>query len=171
MFKNSQLAIDIDTALSTMIDLLSSFDEQQINTVPFEGSWTAGQLGQHILLSIVNLPKMLNGPSENTTDRAPDSKLTSIASVFNNYELKMTSPDFIKPEEKQYDKADLIADLDRSRNEILVAVNTLDLSQTSTVFELPGEGFLTRFEWLSFVAIHANRHNHQLRKIVDILVS
>lgn len=169
ILSSTALASEVDKALSEMTSLLSSLDEQQINQVPFEGSWTAGQVGQHILLSIVNLPRMLHGPSEETTDRASDSKLGPIKRIFLDYSTKFTSPDFIKPKQKDYDKTELIAALDKTKHEIMEAANTLDLTKTSTVFELPGEGHLTVYEWISFATVHTTRHNHQLRHIVEVL--
>ncbi len=42
---------EIDETFAELQRLISSFDQEQINIVPFEGSWTAGQLAQHVIIS------------------------------------------------------------------------------------------------------------------------
>ena len=46
-------------AISQLIDLMLSVDENKINTVPFEGSWTAPQLLTHVRKSINGLGKAM----------------------------------------------------------------------------------------------------------------
>ncbi len=46
-----QTFAEIDSVLTNMIKTLSLFTEEEINTIPFEGSWTPGQVAQHIILS------------------------------------------------------------------------------------------------------------------------
>jgi hypothetical protein len=40
---------------------LSSIRQEQINTVPFPGSWTAGQVAEHILLSASGVLEVIQG--------------------------------------------------------------------------------------------------------------
>ena len=41
-----------DEAVSQLMDLMLSVDENKINTIPYEGSWTAPQLLRHVTKSI-----------------------------------------------------------------------------------------------------------------------
>ncbi|WP_233074183.1 DinB family protein [Flavobacterium sp. IB48] len=56
---------------SKLHDLVSSFSKEEINIVPFEGSWTAGQTTQHIILACSGLTMLFAGKTEKTT-REPD---------------------------------------------------------------------------------------------------
>jgi hypothetical protein len=159
------LVTRFDTAFSELIALLNSLDQEQLDTVPFEGSWTAAQVGEHILKSAINTPKLLRGATI-TTDRAPDEKVAWMEEIFLNYDSKMKAPDFIIPEVRTYIKSELVGPLESVRKEMIEAARTLDLSETCTVFELPNSGKFTRYEWISFVAIHTTRHNHQLQRII-----
>jgi hypothetical protein len=47
------------------------------------------------------------------------------------------------------------------------AVQTADLTKTCLAFELPVYGFLTGLELLSSVNSHTQRHNLQLRRILE----
>ncbi len=42
----NELLTAIEEEISQLLDLISSLDENKINTVPYEDSWTAGQLSR-----------------------------------------------------------------------------------------------------------------------------
>jgi hypothetical protein len=155
-----------DTAFTDLIGMLNSLDQDQLNEVPFEGSWTAAQVGEHILKSVFATPRLLRGASIPTTDREPDAKVAWMEDIFLNYDTKMKAPDFIIPEARTYVKSELTGPLESSRQQMIEAARSLDLTETSTGFELPNSGKFTRYEWISFVAIHTTRHNHQLKRII-----
>ncbi len=54
------LLIHISNTKSELLHVLNQFGQQNINTVPFEGSWTGGQVAEHVL-------KSLSGAVGNTT--------------------------------------------------------------------------------------------------------
>ena len=55
-----ELFISIDETTSELLKVLSSFNEHQINTVPFENSWTAAQVADHINKSNISMIKSLS---------------------------------------------------------------------------------------------------------------
>jgi hypothetical protein len=77
----------------------------------------------------------------------------------------MTSPDFLVPEKKTYDKDEMISTLSDTYTGIVDSGTKVDLSKTLTDFEIPGYGHLTRLESVYFVIAHTERHIHQLKKI------
>ncbi len=83
----------------------------------------------------------------------------------------MTAPDFIVPEDKIYEREDLLISLDEIKSKINEAVQTADLTKTCLAFELPVYGFLTSLELLSFVTAHTQRHNFQLKGIYENLTA
>src|SRR3954467_8838378 len=105
MTHNELLAAFTDTT-DELMQLLSPLSEEQLNTVPFEGSWTPGQLGDHLYKSY-GLGAILNGKTEPTT-RPIEEKIGPVKKVFLNFEIKMKSPDFIVPSIGHFDKAVLI---------------------------------------------------------------
>ncbi len=148
-----------------LIHELSSLSQDQLNAVPFEGSWTAAQLGEHLHKSY-NVAELLYGPVKNT-ERDPAEKVKSIEDALLNFETKMISPDFIVPENKEYDKNSLISSLKESINKITHGAETLKLEETCSAFSLPGLGEMTRTEWIYFVIYHTQRHVHQLKNIAE----
>lgn len=144
--------------------LLGPLSEQQLNTVPFPGSWTAGQVTEHIIKSASGLNHVCNGPGIDT-DRPKDEKVAPIKALFLDFSVKFQSPDFIVPGDGPHQKTALVATLQQIEQEIGNIIATQDLNPECALFELPGFGRLTKYELLHFVLIHAQRHTHQLENI------
>ncbi|WP_018344867.1 DinB family protein [Cytophaga aurantiaca] len=148
--------------------LLTALTEEQLNTVPYEGSWTAAQLGDHLYKSY-GIATVLNGKSEVTT-RPVEAKIEGIKGVFLNFETRLQSPDFIVPGAGPFDKTILLGGLTKRINGIKEYIkNTDDLSVTYVDFELPRMGTLTGLEWVQFMTMHSVRHVRQLKRIVAAL--
>jgi hypothetical protein len=142
-------------------EILSEFSESELNIVPYKGSWTAGQTTQHIILACSGYPALFAGSTEKTT-RKPDEKIKEIEALFLNFNIKMDSPDFIKPEIKNYNKNSLTLSLLTIESDLLTASENCDLTLTCLDFEVPGFGKFTILEWINFSLVHAQRHTKQL---------
>lgn len=165
---HNELLSELTHTTDELMRLLSPLSEEQLNTVPFEGSWTAGQLGDHLYKSY-GLAAILDGKTEPTT-RPADEKIGPVKKVFLNFEIKMKSPDFIVPSIGHFDKAVLLNGLTKRINSIKDFINKKeDLSPTCLDFQLPNAGTLTRTEWIQFMTVHTVRHVHQLKGIVAAL--
>ncbi len=151
-----------------LLQTLSSIEEKKINTIPFPDSWTAAQVAQHIILSAGGFVQLLNGPDKDT-ERDPEANIPNLKATFLNFDTKMKSPDFIVPEVKNYDKQELVHSLQDIETGLVKAIETLDVTKTCTAFELPGSGFLTRAEGITFAIVHTQRHVHQLKNITQRL--
>jgi hypothetical protein len=163
-----ELLHDFSTATGELIDLLSSLKPAELNVVPFEGSWTAGQLGDHLLKSY-GVAEILNGKTK-STNRPVDEKIIPVKEAFLNFDIKFKAPDFIVPSDGTIDKQTLLTDLHskiKPVEDFIKADN--DLTLTCLDFELPNSGALTRSEWIQFMTVHTQRHVHQLKKIINAL--
>lgn len=162
---NTEVLNKFDKTTGELLELLSSLTEEQLNIPPFENSWTAGKLGDHLYRSY-NVMQILTGTVEDT-DRAPDEKLPEIEKLFLDLSIKMDSPKEILPSTKPIKKDTLIDGLKEriasQRNIIL----TKDLSKICKDFEIPEYGPFTRLEWIGFNTVHTQRHVHQLKNIIQ----
>ncbi|MDQ7950125.1 MAG: DinB family protein [Pedobacter sp.] len=147
---------------------VAKFDAATYNKVPFENSWTAGQVVQHIVLASQGFVQVLNGETKDT-DRPFDQQIPVIKEIFLNFNSKLKSPDFILPEARDYDKDAHLALLDKINTAMMEAIPSLQLDQLCLGMELPNMGHLTRFEAIYFVIYHAQRHHHQLKNIAAFL--
>lgn len=160
-----QLLSRFDTAISNMISMLSSLNEEQLNQPEADGKWSSAQVGEHIRKSTEGFPKLLRAPGVKV-DREADSKIPQIEQIFLDYQAKYSAPDFIIPDEREYTLNELVDALTSMRDGSMEAAKEVDLTEGTTGFELPGLGQFTKYEWIAFAAIHTTRHNEQLTRIV-----
>lgn len=161
---------EANETLSALENTLSKFDTAQVNAVPFQGSWTAGQLAEHMILSNSGFLQVINGPVTET-DKPADFMVAQIRTDFLDFNVKYDSPKEIYPEDRTYNQPELLKSLKQIRDGISTSIADLDLTKTCSSFELSGYGFLTRLEAVYFVIYHTQRHLHQLNKIYSELDS
>lgn len=158
----------IAEANDKFLNALDLFNQDTINTVPFEGSWTGGQVAEHILKSVSGILETLNGPLA-TTNRNPEEHVKMLGEVFLNMDIKMQSPDFIIPSNSPKDKAFLETSLVKIFEGIEESAGKDDLAETCRSFEMPTIGLLTKSEWIQFAGFHTRRHALQLKNIAGLL--
>jgi len=161
----NQLAAEILSAKEALLKALNSFSQRNINEVPFEGSWTGGQAGEHVLKSASGVLETITGPVK-AADRDPEQNVKPLADAFLNFEIKFQSPDFIIPSDEPKDKNYLITALDRAFEGIREVAGSADLSLICTGFEMPVMGYMSRSEFINFTVFHTKRHTHQLNNIL-----
>lgn len=161
MVTSNELLQQFETATNLYIEVLTSFSEEEINRVPYEGSWTAAQVTDHLFKSDNGILKALYGPTQ-PANRPVDENVANIKAVFLDFTTKLKSPDFIIPDNVSHDKQTLIGAFKSVRELLGKAIKTLDLSATCSMAVL---GELTRFELISFVIYHTQRHTNQILKI------
>lgn len=164
----TKLSSDFSATAAELLATVSSFKEEDINIIPFEGSWTAGQVGEHIYKSMSGISHSLQGAVKKT-NRDPAEKVKAIGDIFLNFDFKMQSPDFILPSELPHDKTLLLRCLTLITSEVKEQMAAQDLSATCLQSILPGFGDLTRLELNYFIVFHTQRHIHQLKNILTAI--
>lgn len=142
---------------------LSSATEESINIIPFENSWTAAQVTDHVTRSINGMKEALGMPGK-VTDRNPDEKEKELSTLFLNFEKKMKSPPFILPTQDIYEKALLIKNFKDAVTEFNTTANNVNLSE---LINLQPLGELTRLEVIYFILYHTQRHTQQIKNILE----
>src|SRR5215210_646066 len=102
-----QLLVPLIKVYDDFIHSLNSFTEQQVNETPFEGSWTPGQVTDHIIKATGGIPDQNAVPA----DRGYNEKVAMIESVFLNFELRFKSPDFVFPGNGPFERNELVSTL------------------------------------------------------------
>ena len=163
-YKN-ELLTEIDAAVSSLLGLISSLDENRINTVPYEESWTAGQLSRHVVKSTNAMAKAMRMKSK-PAERDAGERIPELKKAFLDFSNKMQSPDFIVPEEGPYNKQTTIEELNKSFEQLKESTNNANLTEMADNLPL---GPITKLEILHFVLYHTQRHLHQMKKMCDVL--
>ncbi|MBO9199342.1 MULTISPECIES: DinB family protein [Niastella] len=157
---------EFESATNAYLDIVSGLSQDEINTVPFLGSWTAAQVTEHLCKSDEGMLMALNGPVY-PTNRPVDAGVNNLRSIFLDFTTKLQSPDFIIPGEEPHDKDSLINTFKAGREQIGKAIETLDLT---TSCHMPIFGEPTRLELIYFVIFHTQRHTNQVKHINEKLV-
>lgn len=150
---------------SALTELVSLFSQQQVNMIPFENSWTAGQLADHIIKVNASASRSLLKEGI-LASRSADDKSPEFEKWLLNFEKKYAVPDFVKPSDNTYNKETIIGDLKKSFEQLKQAGNAQNLSE---MINHPSFGEVTKFEMIEFVKFHTQRHIHQLKKIAQAL--
>lgn len=164
----NELQNEIANTREELLKALDLFDQKSINLIPFQGSWTGGQVAEHILKSIQGILQTIKGPVK-TTQRNPEEHVKQLGDIFLNMDIKMKSPDFIIPSVQPKDKAALCRELASTLEQIKQVAGNDELGATCTGFDMPVLGGLTRTEWISFASFHTRRHTQQLKNIASHL--
>ena len=159
-----QISSQLNEAFTQSIALVESFTEKELNTVPFEGSWTPGQVADHILKSANGMDKLLLEPGK-PAGRPADEKAEEFKNLFLDFSIKMKSPDFILPDERDFTVAELTERLKSTRQAIANAVPKADLEGVPSLGEQHPLDGSTKLELVHFLTYHTMRHNHQMEKM------
>jgi len=158
---------ELRTALAAAFDKFSetllSFDPDVVNEVPFAGSWTPAQVAVHIIMATDGVPDGHTSPAH----RAYDANLVKIRPWWEDLSQKFTSPEPLRPDTEPRSVKILLEELSRVRVKDLTIIDKTDISAVCLDFELPGIGYLTRFEWLWFIEMHLKRHQFQLANMLN----
>jgi len=152
-------------AVSQLTDLMSAVDEEKVNTIPYDGSWTAPQLLRHVTKSIDGMTKAMLMDAK-PAERDPGERIEQLKNIFLDFSKKLTQPDFIVPEERVYEKQASIEELNNSFNRFKESAETANLNDFIEGLPL---GPITKLEIIHFVLYHTQRHLHQMKKICDAL--
>ena len=154
-------------AINEINHLMASVDETKVNTVPYDGSWTAPQLLRHVTKSINGMTKAMQMNAK-PADRDPGERIEQLKNIFLDFSKKLTQPEFIIPEEKVYEKQSSIDELSGSFNQFKEAAVNANLNDLIEGLPL---GPITKLEIVHFVLYHTQRHLHQMKKICAALLN
>jgi len=161
---NKILSETSDT-VSAISDLMAAVDEEMVNTVPFDGSWTAPQLLRHVSKSMQGMAKAMKMEAKQAT-RNPGERIEGLKNVFLNFSKKLTQPDFLIPEIQVYKKQPAIDELNKSFSEFKANASRANLNEQVEGLPL---GPITKLEIIHFVLFHTQRHLYQMENICAAL--
>jgi len=158
---SKDLIFEIEQSANEFISTLSKFSNEQLNKVPFAGSWTAGQVADHLRKATDGLPDAHTKAPE----RDPALYVETLQSLFLDFSVKYESPGFLVPDNGPFDIASQLKQFEQVKTGNAAIASEKDLGVLCLDFEMPGLGHLTRYEWLKFIVAHTQRHAYQLKNI------
>ena len=152
---------ELTAATQPLLSLLLSLTPEELNAPPPAGSWTAGQVVQHIYLSDLLLLENLE-QADQPTYRDPGEQIEQLRSTFMDFTQKFQAAPEIDPAPGVYFPEQLAALLRNTRTQMQRIIDSTEFNSSGTNARL---GTLTRMEMIAFVVYHTQRHLHQLQKI------
>ena len=165
---HKNVELELNTSLKNFQELFSDLNENLTNIVPFEGSWTAGQLARHVIKVNSGFLKQLTGPVKDT-NRKYDELAEGIRISLSVHKIRMKSPEYVQPELIDYTKKELLDSIKEINDALIQSVKSVDMTKTCLLFEVPFLGYLTRLEAVYFVTYHTQRHINQMKNIIESL--
>lgn len=150
-----------DECATAMMEQLDQLNDTQLNTIPFEGNWTAGQVMEHVTKSNTGIAKALNIDGI-PVNRNADAREPELRELFLDFSIKFQSPDFILPTKDHYEKKQVEEDFSNSLSLLKKIGDHVNLEDA---IKHPAFGEITKLELLCFVKFHLQRHLLQLKKI------
>lgn len=160
----NSISTEIKKTTNELIQLISSSNEEHFNEIPFEGSWSVAQVGDHLLKSY-GLVEVLNDGPVRKTERLPGKEVEQVKKIFLDFDAKYKSAEALLPTNEPIEKEKLLSDLQKRISQIGEVIQTKDLTETCVGLPFKGIGELTRLEWLHVVLYHSQRHIHQIKNI------
>jgi hypothetical protein len=154
----------VQSAAAALREASGQFTPEEFGMIPFEGSWSAAQVAEHVLKSASGIPVVLRG-QHMAADRDPEQEVNTIRSIFLDLDNKMKSPGFILPSDKPPGQKELLSQLDDVFEKIMKYAGNVNLADLFTDFPFPQMGLLTGYEWLCFITCHTERHTVQVNNI------
>ena len=121
----------IAPTFNAMLKAISEFSAADFNQIPFEESWTAAQVAEHVKLSIEGIPELFTGATQ-ASDRDPGEKVQMVADVFLDFETKYESPEFIVPQQKEYSIESFTSFFSAYSERLAHLVEELDMSRSAS---------------------------------------
>ena len=170
MILTSSLQTDLQAVSEKLIRQLQRFTPDTFHKKPDPESWSAAEVGEHILIVNKNLGFVMQAGGI-IPDRAPDKKLSAFKEVLLNRTIKIEAPENVKPVGAIQEQQEIIVGLQKQLQVLLQAIEEKELSELCEAYPHPRLGRLTRLEWSYFIIYHTERHSQQLEDIYKKLVA
>lgn len=167
MIETEAVIADLQLSTSLLLKFFSSFDSEDFNKKTTDGSWTPGEIAEHLLRLDIAINRILQGSSR-VANRAADEKSATIKFVFLDLEKKLQAPKEILPSDTIKDPFSILTKMRAERHKMIDMVQNKDLSEICTSFSHHAFGELTRLEWIYLSIYHAERHMLHLEKFIFV---
>jgi hypothetical protein len=157
----TEIFYELQETSDELFRLLASFNQEKINSVPFQNSWTPAQIAEHVKRSNKSITLALSIEGK-TPKRDPGEGIHKLKAMFLDFTVKFQSPEFILPTQDYYQKEILLKELKKSTARLHELAGEVNLSEEISLHPF---GEITKLELLHFVLYHTQRHIHQVKNI------
>jgi len=155
-------------AIKFLADIEHVSDEQW-KFKPTPDAWSVAEVAEHITLSegllFSVVQKTLLAPADDAKAKTLTGNEKQLLVSVMDRSVKAQAPEVIKPTGRFATKKELIEAFKIARDQTINYVKTTQDPLKNHVARHPAFGELTTYQWLVFIAGHANRHVAQLEEV------
>ena len=151
------------------LDDIEHVSDEQWKFKPASNAWSVGEVSEHITLSegllySIVQKTLVAPPDDEKAKTLAGNEKQLLVSVMDR-SVKAQAPEVIKPTGRFVTKKELIEAFKIARAQTIDYVKTTQDPLKNHVARHPAFGELTTYQWLVFIAGHANRHVAQLEEV------
>jgi len=169
--EKQKLIEELEKATKQWLNAVEDLSEEMFNLRPSENGWSVREIIEHINIMDISTYRMIKSDQSTFTERDPQEKIATIEKDFLSFDRKFTAWGSIIPPKEPKAKAEVLDKFQGVRKKFIETAQKQDLSLTCLEFSHPLFGTMTRFEWVHFVNIHAQRHYRQLERVLETIQS
>ena len=143
--------------------------EQQWGFRPAPDRWSVAEIAEHIVLSESLLfsiaQKTLLAPADEDKSKELDGQEEQLLARVSDRSSKAQAPEVLKPTGRFSTKEELLEAFKTARARTLEYASTTNDPLKTHVAPHPVFGEMTAYQWLVFIAAHADRHLAQLNEV------
>lgn len=145
-----------------LLNEVESVSEEKFHQKPEDGSWSVGQLVDHLQKIENVLTETFKQIAPSAEDRKAEEKNLEIVT---DRSYKKAAPESVAPGEEPINREEVLMALTEARRDLMAYVDMLDFDLSAKSLKHPVMGELSVKQWVEFIGYHEERHLDQLREI------
>lgn len=156
---------------NNIVELVKDLPEKSFNYKPKEGGWSVSNTLEHILLTETAFFGMAQGTlsnHESMSEKDMSGKDGVLIGMLANRGTKVKTAAPFEPSGKWDTKAKMLAELEKSRNQLIEFLSSTDADLRGHITTIP-VGEVDVYQIILIISAHSQRHTFQMQEVLSEL--
>ena len=156
---------------NNIVEVVKDLPEESFNYKPKEGGWSVSNALEHILLTETAFFGMAQGTlvnDESMSEKDMSGKDGILIGMLANRGTKVKTAAPFEPTGKWDTKEDMLAELEKSRNQLIDFLSSTDADLRGHVTTIP-VGEVDVYQIILIISAHSQRHTFQMQEVLSEL--
>ncbi|HAW78844.1 MAG TPA: hypothetical protein DEO59_10060 [Balneola sp.] len=153
---------------NNIVEVVKDLPEESFNYKPKEGGWSVSNALEHILLTETAFFGMAQGTlvnDESMSEKDMSGKDGILIGMLANRGTKVKTAAPFEPTGKWDTKEDMLAELEKSRNQLIDFLSSTDADLRGHVTTIP-VGEVDVYQIILIISAHSQRHTFQMQEVL-----
>tara|TARA_R100000781_G_scaffold47637_2_gene32000 strand:- start:1177 stop:1767 length:591 start_codon:yes stop_codon:yes gene_type:complete len=153
---------------NNIVEVVKELPEESFNYKPKEGGWSVSNALEHILLTETAFFGMAQGTlvnDESMSEKDMSGKDGILIGMLANRGTKVKTAAPFEPTGKWDTKEDMLAELEKSRNQLIDFLSSTDADLRGHVTTIP-VGEVDVYQIILIISAHSQRHTFQMQEVL-----